>query len=71
MNSTANASGIPRLLTAQQVDRALGVRSGTTSRLNKLGIIEAVPLPGKSRKYTAEAVRRALGIDPMGGGDVA
>ena len=67
MDSTASTCEIPRLYTAQQVDRALGVRSGTTSRLNRLGLLEAAPLPGKQKRYTADAVRRAIGADPMGG----
>ena len=68
MDSTTSDCAIPRLLTAQQVDRALGVRSGTTSRLNRLGLLEAAPLPGKQKRYTVAAVLRAIGVDPMGGG---
>jgi hypothetical protein len=56
--------GIPRLLTAREVERALHVRQGTCRYLVSVGALAPVPLPGRHPRFTVEAVRRAIGLAP-------
>lgn len=56
--------GIPRLLTAREVERALHVRQGTCRYLVSVGALAPVPLPGRHLRFTVEAVRRAIGLAP-------